>query len=240
MNEIIKQYQKIEQEEKSQMNSNTQYCQYLYVQYYGQLLEQLSQVPFLEDISWQADMAVNQTLLGTSYPLYFFHHMMHVNDYQQDAKRLLQQAGIKELHAESSGIYFQYQNQNYHITNLFSTFLSEPLKEKLYADIHMKPRNCHQLAVDIAREIKGEVYTGYLQFPTMKMFHSWCVKDGLVYDTMYDFALTEELYETIFEPVDVIAISYDQILNDEIEVEDITIPYPVYLYCDYKNTIGQK
>lgn len=73
MNEIIKQYQKIEQEEKSQMNSNTQYCQYLYVQYYGQLLEQLSQVPFLEDISWQADMAVNQTLLGTSYPLYFFH-----------------------------------------------------------------------------------------------------------------------------------------------------------------------
>lgn len=240
MNEIIKQYQKIEQEEKSQMNSNAQYCQYLYVQYYGQLLEQLSQVPFLEDISWQADMAVNQTLLGTSYPLYFFHHMMHVNDYQQDAKRLLQQAGIKELHAESSGIYFQYQNQNYHITNLFSTFLSEPLKEKLYADIHMKPRNCHQLAVDIAREIKGEVYTGYLQFPTMNMLHSWCVKDGLVYDTMYHFILTQELYETIFNPVDVIAISYDSICNEKMKIEDIEMPYPVYLYCDYRKKMKQK
>lgn len=239
MNEVLKQYQKIEQEEQIQMKANAQYCYYLHMQYYEQYLKQFSQSFSPEEILWKVDEAVNQTILGASYPLYFYHHLLHVNDDKQDKKRDLHQSGIQDIHVESSRIQFQYRSQNYEIANLFSTSLSETVKGKLYADIYSTPRNCHQLAMDIAREIKGEVYTGYLQLPTMKMFHSWCVKDGFVYDTMYDFVLTQELYETIFEPVDVIAIPYDCIIQDEIEVEDIKIPYPVYLYCEYKNDIGQ-
>lgn len=236
VNEIIKQYKELEQEEQAQIYSNSQYCSYLYKQY----LDYFSRVESKEDITWKINIAVKQTVLGSSYPLYLFHQMIHVNENVKDEIKILQQAGIKNLHFQFPIIYFQYQDQEYKITNLFSTPLSKQLKEKLYEDVYMKPRNCHKLTMEIAKEIKGEVYTGYLQFPTMNMLHSWCVKDGFVYDTMYDLVLTQELYEIIFEPVNVIAFSFDHIYSDEIEVENITMPYPVYLYCDYKNTMKQK
>ena len=39
MEEILKQYQNIEQEEKEQMASNSQYCSYLYAQYFDHFLK---------------------------------------------------------------------------------------------------------------------------------------------------------------------------------------------------------
>lgn len=236
MEEILKQYQNIEQEEKEQMASNSQYCSYLYAQYFDHFLKTGEK----EDISWKTNVAVQQTILGDSYPLYFLHQLIHFNENKEEESRGLIQSGIKDLKIQFPTIQFQYRNQMYKIVNLFSTALSPELKEKLYCDIYEKPRNCHQLAIEIAKEVKGKVCTGYLQFPTMNMLHSWCVKDGLVYDTMYHFILTQELYETIFNPVDVIAISYDSICNEKMKIGDIEMPYPVYLYCDYRKKMKQK
>lgn len=236
MEEILQQYQKLEQEEKEQMISNSQYCSYLYTQYFRHFLR----TDVKEDISWKTNIAVQQVILGDSYPLYCLHKLIHVNKNAEEESRELIQSDIKDLNIQFPIIQFQYRNQMYKIVNLFSTSISSELKEKLYHDIYEQPRNCHQLALEIAKEIKGEIYTGYLQFPTMNMLHSWCVKDGLVYDTMYHFILSQELYEKIFNPVDVIVIPHDSICHEKMKIGDIEMPYSVYLYCDYRKNMKQK
>lgn len=66
MNEVLKQYQKLEQEEQIQMKANAQYCYDLHMQYYEQYLKQFSQSFSPEEILWKVDDAVNQTILGAS------------------------------------------------------------------------------------------------------------------------------------------------------------------------------
>lgn len=246
MSSFLKQYEKLEQQEQKQMRNVSYYCHMLNQLYFEQEKNHLNSL----SIQLRTTLLVQKEILGYNFPLYLLHHIFHLHTIPlEKLDDILNFVDISYFQLKNHQFSFMYQNQFYQLIDFSFFSLSKSLQEKLHEDSiafteiqskYQAKRNCHTLASILSKEVDGEVYIGYLQFPQMKMLHSWCVKGNTVYDTMYQFVLSWNLYEKIVSPIDMIAIS-NKDLNQEYKNEDgIVVPYPIYLYCNYLNDIGEK
>lgn len=147
--------------------------------------------------------------------------------------------GITNFKTDGYLFHCTYRKKDYDFFDLFSFPLTDAVSKNLVAAKCESQGNCHVLSEQIAQDCHADIYMGNLQYgfqnTTLDLLHSWCEKDGFVFDTLHNFVMPKDLHTEIYDVDNIIMFENGNLDTEEMaEFEKSTgVPYIVGEYCNY-------